>query len=351
MGLYLIFGILLPSFAFADEFHVLYRGARAQAMGNAFVAVVDDDEAIFYNPAGLASIDSFVVNAGRVDVDFSSDLVKNYSTFATAVGNSSISGLNALIGKSLYVRAQGTSSFSMPNFGVAVLYDEQAALRLNNQALPQGYLAAQETYGAQIGFSTRLAHFKKRKGELRLGFAGKSLWRGGGYQQPSLTQMLGADTKTITSNLTSVGAGYGLDAGLQLIYKLKRNLTFQSGLVMTDVGGTSFSSSADMIKSNLTLGLAGIYKSSDLTATLAYDYAHILESADWKKKSHLGLELKFSILSLYSGLSEFYPTYGAGLNILMLHLMYLSYAEELSSVAGQNAERRQMVELAVRFSL
>jgi len=42
---------------YSNEFLNIGVGARAQAMGNAFVASVDDVTAGFWNPAGLAGID------------------------------------------------------------------------------------------------------------------------------------------------------------------------------------------------------------------------------------------------------------------------------------------------------
>ena len=42
-------------------------GARAQGMGGTFVAVADDPSAIFWNPAGLASLQSKEVQASHVD--------------------------------------------------------------------------------------------------------------------------------------------------------------------------------------------------------------------------------------------------------------------------------------------
>ena len=40
----------------AGEYPSFYRGVRPLAMGGAFTAVADDEQALFYNPAGLADI-------------------------------------------------------------------------------------------------------------------------------------------------------------------------------------------------------------------------------------------------------------------------------------------------------
>ena len=40
----------------AEEYDKLYRGSRPMGMGGAFTAISDDENALFYNPAGLNRI-------------------------------------------------------------------------------------------------------------------------------------------------------------------------------------------------------------------------------------------------------------------------------------------------------
>ncbi|HGE69976.1 TPA: hypothetical protein ENX78_04015 [Candidatus Poribacteria bacterium] len=56
----ILFGILICtriSFADSDKiWEVPYRGIRAMGMGNAFDAISDDNDSVYYNPAGMASV-------------------------------------------------------------------------------------------------------------------------------------------------------------------------------------------------------------------------------------------------------------------------------------------------------
>ena len=321
-------------------------------MGNAFVAVADDEQAIFYNPAGLAGAKKISLNLGAVDLDVSNELVDGYSELSKSLSNVGLSSINSFIGKQEYARATAASTLVLPGFGIAALYDQQIALRLKNLAFPQGQLGVQTTYGAQIGFGTSL--LKKRNasnGDLRIGVAAKMLYRAGGYQNLTLTQLVTLDTASITQNLTNFGIGYGVDTGLQYVRPFKKKFTLMGGLSLTDIGNTSFSTGADPIVSNLTLGVAGRYETKGFRATMAYDFAHVFDSADWRKKSHLGLELGLPVLSLYAGLNQVSFTYGAGIDLWLLKLMYVSYAEEQSSAAGLNAERRMMIHLALKVEI
>ena len=47
-----------PAASFAAGFSVFEAGAKALGMGGAFVAQADDPSAIFFNPAGIASLEN-----------------------------------------------------------------------------------------------------------------------------------------------------------------------------------------------------------------------------------------------------------------------------------------------------
>jgi hypothetical protein len=329
----------------------LYRGARASAMGNAFTAVADDEQAIFFNPAGLAGVRKISFNMVSVNVEVSNDVITGLSGFSNALSNTSVTTLNTFIGKDLYARGQGTSSIVLPGFGLAAIADEQIGLHLQNEALPQGSIQEQTTYGIQMGVGLPIVKLRKKRGELRFGLAGKLLWRSGGYIVPSTTQILTANIQSLRNQLSPVGTGFGMDSGFQFVYNARKNLALQAGLAMTDIGNTSFSSGSLTQPGNLTYGLAAIYKNADVVATLAYDYSRILDNIDWRKKNHFGLELKFPILRLYGGVDQVYFTYGAGLDLALIQIMYLSYAEELATLINQNPERRSMIHFALKFEL
>jgi hypothetical protein len=337
--------------AYAASFNPLYRGARAQAMGNAFVAVADDEEAIFYNPAGLAGIKNFSINLLAADVDASTDLVYGYPTLGALTSSPTISSVNSLMGKDLYARTQVTSTFVGPSFGLALLMDEQVQSLMKNKSWPRALVGAQGTYGVQSGFGIRILKLKKKKGELRFGAAGKLLWRSGGYQNPSLTQLLTLDSSTFTTLLNNFGLGVGADAGFQFIYNFRKKITLQGAVVMNDIGNTSFVSGADSQLSNLTFGLAAKYNNADMKATLAYDFSHAFETIDWRKKNHIGLELEFPGISLYAGINQIYLSYGVGVDLSLFKIMVLSYTEEQATLVGQDPEQRFMLHASMKFDL
>ncbi len=337
----------------ADEFHPLYRGARAQAMGNAFTAIADDEQAIFYNPAGLAGIDKFAFHILSSDIETSNDAISLYPEVSSSLGSQDASTLNILMGKNVYARAQETMTLLFPGFGITGIYTQEAAVRLKNTALPTGTVGRSNTYGAQAAFGIPIWKLKrKKKGELRFGVAAKMLFRSGKYTTPTLTQLLTLNyTQIMNAMNDTTGTGFGFDSGFQFVYHANKKVTLLSGLVYKDIGDTQFSGGGSIQKGDLTFGLGARFMSKDMIATLSFDNAHMLESVEWKKRTHFGLEMKFPLLSLYGGLNQFNLTYGAGLELWLVNFTYLSYAEEQATLVGIDPERRHMVHIVLKLDL
>jgi hypothetical protein len=79
------------------EFNDIGCGARPLAMGNAFVALADDINAIYYNPAGLVRLEKneFTSSYGRlyVGLDDDSNLGWGFAGYAQPVGNVGTMGI------------------------------------------------------------------------------------------------------------------------------------------------------------------------------------------------------------------------------------------------------------------
>ncbi len=341
---------LFPGTARADYSEQLFRSVEAQAMGGAVVASTDDDLALFLNPAGLAGVKKLKFRFLNATIEASNDLAKDPATIMPLLsGGISSTLINSLIGKNYYLRVQDIATVSFQGFAVGVIGDAQAAIRLINPNSPTGTVGLQTTYGLQVGYGDTVYKFAKKRGEIRFGVSGKYLYRAGGFHQPSVTDILTLNMNEIIGDYRTYGTGIGIDTGTQIIYRLSNKFTVTGGLVVTDIGGTKFSNSSPSIPPNFSMGTSFRYKSNDIVATLAYDYQHVLDSMDWQKKVHLGLQLKMPILTLSGGFSELYPTYGVGLDLGVAQINYTNYSDELSSLFGINPESRHMITAKVDF--
>jgi len=335
----------------AAPLYEYYRGARAQAMGNAFVGLADDEQALFYNPAGLGGNQQFTFHYAVGDVGISTDIVKAYTDGSSGFAGLDADTLDLLMGKNIYGGGTFTSTLMIPSFAIAFVGDAQFGLSSQNKAFPQQTLGYQFTNGIQaaVGFSVLKA--RKNKNDLRFGIGAKLLARRGGYYLLPGTTMLNMGTTTIGEIVGNYGRGIGLDLGTQYVYKPSKNVRMSFGASYMDIGDTSFGEKAAPITGNLTLGVAGqfTYGLTKLTAT--YDYRHILDRTDWRKKNHLGLEVGLPLISLYGGVNEVFLTYGAALDLWLFRLTAYSYAIEHGSFIYQNSERRYAARLALKFDL
>lgn len=76
--------IITPIFIFAN-FIGLNHGARAMAMGNAYISLADEPTAIFFNPAGLTKINKFYLKASHQNLYGISDLYNDMVAFSAPV--------------------------------------------------------------------------------------------------------------------------------------------------------------------------------------------------------------------------------------------------------------------------
>lgn len=349
---------MLPLKLRGAELGEFYRGARMMALGGAFVAVADDEQMLYLNPAGLAGVKNLSIYYGSLDVDVADDFIKTASDLSDATADFNVSSVNALIGNNYYLRAQHTPTLLMPHFGISILNDAQVGFFAKNQSYPNWTLGAQVTNGLQIGYGTSVSHFgrtrSRRAGnDLRVGAAVKVMWRRGGYYDiPTSTFLQFSQISQVVKDMVGdYEFGLGVDLGAQYLTHLSKYVLFSAGVAFQDVGGTNYGGNADPQDGNLSLGLALSYEKEFFKFTTAFDYRHALADTDWRKKTHLGFELDFLLFSLYAGSNQTHLTYGASFDVWLLKLYLTSYAEEMGAQVGQDPNRRYMLRLDMRFTL
>lgn len=350
LALGLVAGVSAP--AHAVEFGDLYRGTRAMAMGNAFVAVADDEQAIFYNPAGLAGIERSTFHYGVLDMTLSTETYDSIAAAMTAMSDMSGDTLNFIMGRNIYARGQFSQQLVMPNLGFATIIDRQVGLRASNKAMPQIELGYQLTNGFQLAYGVSLNRSRMKKFDLRVGVGAKMLYRRGGFKVLPMSEIFSIGTETISRNTGNFSRGFGFDLGTQYLLHLNTRTTFSAGMVYTDLGDTTFAdANSSPIEGNLAAGLALTYKIARIRATVAYDQHRLLDDIDWRKKNHVGFELGLPIISLYAGLNQVKFTYGVAADVWLFRLTAATYTEEVGTYAYDNPEARWMLKLGLKLNL
>jgi hypothetical protein len=358
-----LIAVLAPALASADsDLRELYLATKAQTMGGASCAIVEDEQAIWLNPAGMAGIPRTQITYASVDLEVSGDTIGQLSNTG-AFNNMSVSTLNTLMGKDTYARAQIVPSFVGPGWGFAALADAQGAVLAKNMALPQVEVGYQDTYGVAFGYGTsmKLGGGKRRSrvqkkattelgGELRIGITGKIMWRRGGYNLLSFSQLININQDTIKALTGNYGIGYGVDLGTQYIYTVNDRFKVSAGAVVDNVGTMAFSAStAAPQPQQINLGLGAKYQLPSLGVRLAYDYRWATTDADWRKKTHLGLAFDIPLFTVAVGLSEMKPAGGVIFDIWIAQITAAMYWQELGATLGDDSERRYLLQAALKF--
>ncbi|HSH68317.1 MAG TPA: hypothetical protein VK997_00265, partial [Deferrisomatales bacterium] len=171
----LVPGLLLLALAApapAAELPSYFEGVRPLGMGGAFTAVADDENALFYNPAGLDRVPAWglgVVNPLVEVGEKGADVLKDVRD-ADLDNTSEVTALlREYNGEYAHYRAALFPHFVMRHFALGVLAQGTANLQPHNLvAFPEAMIDSFASVGAHAGFGWGFWD-----GKLRVGIGGK----------------------------------------------------------------------------------------------------------------------------------------------------------------------------------
>ena len=108
--------VLLGIQVYAQELYESGKSARALGMGNAFTAVVNDRNTMFYNPAGLNRVEGYYYTildmAAGLNGEQALTTIQDVSNAADLSAT-----LDALYDQKLWIGYNGNTAIYMKNFG------------------------------------------------------------------------------------------------------------------------------------------------------------------------------------------------------------------------------------------
>jgi hypothetical protein len=348
-----LLAIFLSSHAFAKAYPNFYRGVRPMGMGNAFTAISDDENALFYNPAGLAEISAFSIGLINPIIEVSESTIDLYNDSGDIDTNDSgqvADLLREYVGEHQHSRVSlfPYVGFNVAQCGVMIGYLGQATLdaEVRNPAWPEAETSYIADHGPLAGVGGRIA-----SSNIRIGATVKYINRESLDEVYTATDIADDDFEDQFEDDLENGSDIALDLGV--LYTLAFNWPVKThiGLTVQNLPEMDFGEAQDQqTQTNIGFALEKSFGKYKLLGALDYrDLTHAIgEDDDIPKRLHMGLELQLpKILSVRAGLNQGYFTYGLTLDFWIVKLDLASYSEEVGAHAGQREDRRYVGQLTI----
>ena len=384
----LCLGGILTLQAQAGELRRPVQGIRNLGMGNTGIALSFDENALFYNPAGMASVDSILVGFPILN-EVSDDSVSIVNEISKLSGSSTTADVVALLmGKRVHFRNLIDLNVIIPlgleqqfgdllTFGAAGGYETQFDLGVRNPV------------SIEIDFGLRLDRFSN------FGFAmpvARGRWLVGAGVET--VERCDIPLKTATFGEVMTNTNLSSSFGSCDINSLKRAQTFNFGfqrrletasalkmiwgMSAYNVGGLKFNRSDNETNpsdQNLELSTGLSWQPSwgpvrmlyaidlrDLTMKHADDtYCQSNKGTDciWKRL-HIGTEFGFfpidsgaSTFAIRAGFNQGYFTYGFELNpfifFRVFNIQFAVYKTETGDKIGDRPDKRRVLQFNLGF--
>jgi hypothetical protein len=338
-----------------------FDGVRPTGMGNAFIALADDANALWYNPAGLADIQGVHVNLFNfvVGVDSADTLNR--------LGNALFKGEteNLIRQDKEYLRFNFFPSLITPHFGISLFSQTQGYFDISDLASQGLEVHSFHDQGLIAGGAFSLSDY------LSFGVSVRAFYRAEvdlSLTSQEVIDQYGANAANLLNNIYSElsnraghGYGFGINSGIKLNVPLKSKGKNSPRLYLAatadDIGNTTLRAQGNnlapkVLKQSFNFGGALVYPFSKIwTWNLTADVRHAFEPTDFIKLLHLGTELKTSVFGFRAGANQGYLTYGFSLEFPPhTRLHFSSYGVELGQKRWEREQRWYLVQLNIGFN-
>lgn len=350
----LVVAILFSQSLFAAESRPFFRGVRAQGMGGAGVATVNDESALFINPAGLGKLRGGYFALVNPEIEMNFDTVAgigaNYSAITAFMNPQAMHDLAVRNpNRNIHAAFQLLPAFVTTNFGFGVLakFASDAEYNPTTNTVSHNYI---NDYAAALAYCFRLL-----EGRIKIGVSGKLVNR----IQYTQTVTGGSTINLATSAREGTGAGWDLG----VIFTMPWTWLPTLAIVAHDVGNTKFNlgngyfyptgnKPPDQYQSIDAAIAVFPYdgKTTRTSFTIEWRDAQNPESQDIYRRIHAGFEVNFAdFLFLRAGMNQRYYTAGLELAFDRQQLQLATYGEEIGTYPSFREDRRFIFNYSFRF--
>ena len=346
-----LFMVLSSTLCSGAEYPYIYKGMRPMGMGGAFVAVSNDANALFYNPAGLADIHTIRASIFPLELELGENAYGIYRDAADVDFDNEIETAEFLrenIGERAHLALNLFPFYSMPRFAFGLIGTARMDLEVYDRQYPKVLTNVINDIGVGAGYAHPLFH-----DTLLVGASAKYINRQSLTEEYTVLDITSEDLDDLIDDDLVDGSGVLVDLGI--IYKLD-DLGMPGtkiGLSANNLIGGDLGDAKD-VDDHIDIGFALEREFWITKTTLAFDYVDLFsqmgDDDDMAKRIRLGAEFRFPrILSLRVGLYQGYFTSGVTLDAKYARLDILTYAEEIGAYAGQRVDRRYSLRFILGF--
>lgn len=340
-----VFSFICYSTAWSQRVNEGYVSARAAGMGNAYSAVVDNIDAIFYNPAALIKSAGFHwtifdINAGAGNLSAIQKLPNLSSDFANTI--------NELNGQSFSMNGYGKTALQIGTVAMYIYENYNIGMTTTNPAAGPTF---DVSYKNDIAYGLSFA-FPIIPGIMAMGISTKYLRRNGNDFSILATDLATQTPAYLRSLWDYNGTGYGFDAGF--LFKLPGPVSPTLSLAYKNIGGSAFKATPGSPGTppsepdELTAGFAVNMSLPLISFSPSIEIKHASQpEIPFSKKLHLGFELSLLNFDLRAGVNQGYWTAGLGIGFGFADIDLATYGVEVGAAAGTTEDRRYMLQLSM----
>ena len=335
----------------------IYRSAHFLGRADTGIADADNQEAIFYNPAGVASgkgiFKKLILGSPQFEISKDTrDLIRQIAIEKNEVG---FDTLKSHVGETQHVGASQVSALVLRRAALSGFVGSEANILIYKSRDAGALESADANFVANGGgtFSVAESFFSD---SFLVGVTGKYLRRG--VAEASFSILDASNLNDITTNdYVRYGSGLGADLGFMLRNE-KAKLPYSLGLTVENMGSLNFTAenssyaAPSALKQTVNFGLMLKPGTKVSALKILMDYRDLTSAVETNraKKIALGAELNLKgVLGLMLGLHQGYPTGGVFLDFRVLRLDLAGYTQEMGEHLGSRPDPRYVFRLTAGF--
>lgn len=325
---------------------------RGVGMGGAYTAVVNNGDALFYNPAGLSRTGGVYWTIADPNLGVGNiNAVQEVMDASGSDSSSFADSLSGIYGQPVWLGGGVKTAVVFPFFGAAYYQQVNLELLLENPVYPNLNVKGYWDKAGVIGFA-----FPVVPGFVYGGINLRRVSRSGADTTFTGSTLSNLDADAIIDQIQNKSLGYGLDLGMNMVIPapfVKPIFSF----VWKNVGTTSYTSEDSSIsppsdEEDMILAAAIEVDVPLVTVTPSIEFRGLNKTSEQiGKKIHMGLELDLPLVSLRGGFYQGYYTAGLGLGLGPMNLDLATYAVERGAYPGQHEDRRYVFQLSIDIGI